>query len=102
METLRRKNEGWTTYQTLKIPEITVTPSQLLKQYPESGKIPGLISPGRPAKPGKKNNKNPGNYLSPCGCLFCCWRHSLQAASRVPCPKLLLQGPERTFRRLVL
>ena len=52
IETLRRKNEGWTTYQARKIAGITVRRvNQIWKQYQESGQVPGLIRPGRPAKP---------------------------------------------------
>ena len=55
IETLRRKNEGWTTYQARKIAGITVRRvNQIWKQYRESGKVHGIIRPGRSAKPPKK------------------------------------------------
>ena len=49
IETLRRENEGWTTYQARKIAGITVRRvNQIWKQYQESGQVPGLIRPAKP------------------------------------------------------
>ena len=50
--TLRRENDGWTTYQARKIAGITVRRvNQIWKQYQESGQVPGLSRPVRPVKP---------------------------------------------------
>ena len=51
LETLRRKNDGWTTYQVRKIGGVSVRRvNQVFKQYQESGRIPELSRAGRPAK----------------------------------------------------
>ena len=52
VETIRKKNEGWTTYQTRKIAGITVRRvNQVWKEYLQTGEIPELGRAGRPAKP---------------------------------------------------
>lgn len=53
IETLRRKNNGWTTYQTRKIAGISVRRvNQVFKEYLDTGLIPDIgIRNGRPAKP---------------------------------------------------
>ena len=53
METLRRKNDGWTTYQTRKIAGISIRRvNQVWKQYQLIGEIPEIgKSNGRPKKP---------------------------------------------------
>ncbi len=56
MEILRRKNEGWTTYQVRKIAGISVRRvNQVWKEYQETGRIPEIGKcMGRPAKPIKQ------------------------------------------------
>lgn len=53
IETLRRKNEGWTTYQARKIARISVRRvNQVWKKYQETGQIPEIGKKnGRPPKP---------------------------------------------------
>ena len=53
IETLRRKNDGWTTYQARKIAHISIRRvNQVWKQYQLTGKIPELgKNNGRPTKP---------------------------------------------------
>ena len=52
METIRRKNDGWTTYQARKIAKISIRRvNQVWEQYKESGRIPELKKAGRPCKP---------------------------------------------------
>ena len=53
IETLRRKNDGWTTYQTRKIAGISVRRvNQVFKEYLDTGLIPDVgIRNGRPSKP---------------------------------------------------
>ena len=53
MEVLRRKNEGWTSYQTRKIAKISVRRvNQVWKPYLETGEIPEIGKKnGRPPKP---------------------------------------------------
>lgn len=52
VETLRRKNEGWTTYQARKIAGISIRRvNQVWKEYQETEEIPELRKPGRPTKP---------------------------------------------------
>jgi len=53
METLRRKNEGWTTYQARKIAGVSIRRvNQVWKQYQLAGKIPEIgKNNGRPIKP---------------------------------------------------
>ena len=51
VETLRRKNEGWTTYQARKIARISVRRvNQVWKAYLTQGQVPELRQAGRPAK----------------------------------------------------
>ena len=56
LETLRRKNEGWTTYQARKIAGISKRRvNQVWKEYQESGQIPELGKRNcRPVKPVEK------------------------------------------------
>jgi len=53
LETLRRKNEGWTTYQVRKIAEISIRRvNQVFKEYLETDQIPDIGKRnGRPEKP---------------------------------------------------
>ena len=53
VETLRRKNEGWTTYQARKIAGISIRRvNQVYKQYTLTGEIPEIgRNNGRPIKP---------------------------------------------------
>ncbi len=53
MEIIRRKNDGWTTYQARKIARISIRRvNQVWKQYQETGKIPEIgKNNGRPPKP---------------------------------------------------
>jgi len=53
IETLRRKNEGWTTYQARKISNISIRRvNQVYKQYQLTGEIPEIgKNNGRPKKP---------------------------------------------------
>jgi len=53
LETLRRKNEGWTTYQARKIAGISIRRvNQVWKEYNETSKIPEIGKRvGRPARP---------------------------------------------------
>lgn len=53
LETLRRKNQGWTTYQTRKIAGVTIRRvNQVWNDYKETGKIPEIgKNNGRPPKP---------------------------------------------------
>lgn len=53
METLRRKNEGWTTYQARKIARISIRRvNQVWKEYQETEQIPEIGKKnGRPIKP---------------------------------------------------
>ena len=53
LETIRRKNEGWTTYQARKIAGVTVQRvNQVLKEYQETGELPEIgKGVGRPSKP---------------------------------------------------
>jgi putative transposase len=53
IETLRRKNEGWTTYQARKIARVSVRRvNQVWKQYTLTGEIPEIgKNNGRPKKP---------------------------------------------------
>lgn len=53
LETLHRKNDGWTTYQTRKIAGISIRRvNQVYKEYLFSGIIPEIGKKnGRPAKP---------------------------------------------------
>ena len=53
IETIRRKNEGWTTYQTRKIAGISIRRvNQVWNEYQISGKIPEIGKKnGRPSKP---------------------------------------------------
>jgi len=53
LETLRRKNEGWTTYQARKIARISIRRvNQVWNEYQETGKIPEIGKKnGRPPKP---------------------------------------------------
>ena len=53
LETLRRKNQGWTTYQARKIARISIRRvSQVWKEYNETGEIPEIGKKnGRPSKP---------------------------------------------------
>ena len=52
LETIRRKNEGWTTYQARKIAGISIRRvNQVWKEYQETGKVPELGKKvGRPAR----------------------------------------------------
>lgn len=52
LETLRRKNEGWTTYQARKIAKVSIRRvNQIWKEYQETGKIPEIgKTNGRPSK----------------------------------------------------
>lgn len=56
LETLRRKNQGWTTCQARKIARISIRRvNQVWKEYQETGKIPEIgKNNGRPAKPIEK------------------------------------------------
>ena len=56
LETLRRKNNGWTTYQARKIAGISIRRvNQVWKEYQETGKIPEIgKNNGRPSKPIEK------------------------------------------------
>lgn len=56
LETLRRKNEGWTTYQTRKIARISIRRvNQVWKEYQKTGRIPEIGKDnGRPPKPIKE------------------------------------------------
>lgn len=53
LETLRRKNDGWTTYQARKIAGISIRRvNQIWKEYQETGQIPEIGKKnGRPPKP---------------------------------------------------
>ena len=53
VDTLRRKNDGWTTYQARKIARISIRRvNQVYKQYTLTGKIPEIgKNNGRPVKP---------------------------------------------------
>ena len=56
METLRRKNEGWTTYQARKIAHISIRRvNQVWTEYQKTGRVPVLGKrmgrPKRPVKP---------------------------------------------------
>jgi len=53
IDTLRRKNDGWTTYQARKIAGISIRRvNQVYKQYTVTGEIPGIgKNNGRPIKP---------------------------------------------------
>ena len=53
LETLRRKNNGWTTYQARKIAHISIRRvNQVCTEYLETGKIPDIGKKmGRPTKP---------------------------------------------------
>jgi putative transposase len=53
LETLRRKNEGWTTYQARKIARISIRRvNQVWGEYQKTGKIPEIGKKnGRPTKP---------------------------------------------------
>src|SRR3989344_8833306 len=53
IETIRKKNQGWTTYQARKIAGISIRRvNQVYGQYLISGKIPEIgIKNGRPARP---------------------------------------------------
>jgi putative transposase len=52
LETLRRKNEGWTTYQARKIARVSIRRvNQVWKEYQKTGKIPEIgKTNGRPSK----------------------------------------------------
>ena len=53
IETIRKKNQGWTTYQARKIAGVSIRRvNQVWKQYQESGEIPEIgKKSGRPKKP---------------------------------------------------
>lgn len=53
LETIRRKNEGWTTYQTRKISGVSVRRvNQVMREYEQSGEAPDIgRRVGRPPKP---------------------------------------------------
>ena len=53
LETLRRKNQGWTTYQARKIARVSIRRvNQLWKEYQETGRIPEIGKKlGRPSRP---------------------------------------------------
>ena len=53
LETIRRKNDGWTTYQTRKIAHISIRRvNQVYSEYLETGEIPEIGKKvGRPSKP---------------------------------------------------
>jgi putative transposase len=53
LETIRRKNDGWTTYQARKVAGISIRRvNQVWKQYTQTGKLPEPgKSNGRPSKP---------------------------------------------------
>ena len=53
LETLRRKNDGWTTYQVRKIAGISIRRvNQVYTEYLETGKVPDIGKKvGRPSKP---------------------------------------------------
>jgi putative transposase len=60
IEIIRRKNDGWTTYQTRKIAGISIRRvNQVWKEYQLSGKIPEIgKKSGRPVKPLKQEEIN--------------------------------------------
>ncbi len=53
IETLRRKNQGWTTYQARKVADISIRRvNQVWKQYTLTGEVPEIgKNNGRPSKP---------------------------------------------------
>src|SRR3989344_3120745 len=53
LETIRRKNDGWTTYQTRKTARISIRRvNQVYGEYTQTGKIPEIGKKmGRPSKP---------------------------------------------------
>jgi len=53
METIRRKNDGWTTYQARKIARVSIRRvNQVYSEYLETGKVPEIgRNNGRPSKP---------------------------------------------------
>ena len=53
IETIRKKNQGWTTYQARKVAGISIRRvNQVYKKYLISGEIPEIgIKNGRPKKP---------------------------------------------------
>jgi len=60
IETLRRKNTGWTTYQTRKIAGISIRRvNQVFKEYLETNMIPSIgLCNGRPTKPVSEKEVN--------------------------------------------